>query len=306
MENQIDFKIRAPATSANLGPGFDSLGLALQIYNEFSFKKTKKEDVEVNLKSSTIEEKIKLPLEENLVYKSMEYLFKKEDKPFEGIKIEEEIQIPISRGLGSSATAILAGFFGANKLLGNPYSRKELLNMSIEMESHPDNIISSLNGGLNISVMEKGESIFKKIKVSEKLQTVLVIPDFQLNTKELREVLPKKVEHKDAVFNLSRTALLISSFYDNDWELLSTAMQDKIHQDYRSKLIPGFKEVLENAFDKNALGVALSGSGPSLLAFTLGNGEKIGKAMKESFLNNDIDSEYEVTSIDNEGLKIIE
>ena len=307
MDEKQDFTIKAPATSANLGPGFDSLGLALKIYNKFKFKKIKdKKNVEIHIKNKTAEKEIKIPKERNLLYQSMKYLFKKNEKPFEGFKIEETIRVPISRGLGSSATAILAGFFAANKYLGDPYSEKELLKMAIEMETHPDNVGSSFNGGLNIGVMTDKETIFKKVEVNQELKIVVIIPEFQLNTKNLRKVLPENVSQKDAVFNLSRTGLLVASFYDEDWKLLSTAMQDRIHQNYRSKLIPGFNNVLESANKENALGVALSGSGPSILAFTLENGENIGRAMKDAFLNNDINSKYVVTSVDNEGLRLID
>lgn len=298
------FSIRVPATSANLGPGFDSLGIALKLYNSFYFKR-----INLGIRIELEDEKgnkIQLPLEENLVFKAMKRLFSLLQEPFDGIEIVEKIAFPFACGLGSSATAIVAGFVGANKLLGSPLSEKAILKLATKMEGHPDNIIPAYKGGFTINVMDGEELIFKKLTLNEELKIVLVVPEFRLATKKVRQVLPGKVSYHDAVFNLSRTALLTACLYDNDWEKFSTAMEDRLHQDYRAALIPGFKDIIKGAYKAGALGVALSGAGPAIIAFCQDKAAKIGQVMVDVFSEHNIDSRYIITAPDNKGTMITE
>lgn len=299
------FSVRVPATSANLGPGFDSLGIALKLYNTFRFKKIEK-GVKIRIKEVETGNSIELPLHDNLVYVAMKHLFSVCNKPLDGIEVVEEISIPMARGLGSSATAIIAGLVGANRLLENPFKQSEILKIAIEIEKHPDNVVPALMGGFVISVTSEKEHFYKKIEVDENLQVILVTPSFQLQTEALRQVLPKQVDYQDAIFNHSRTALLAASLYDADWDLLSVAMQDRLHQDYRSALIPGFKYVLEKGYQAGAIGVALSGAGPTVLAFSRKNSKEIGEVMVSGFAKHNIHSKYIVTCPDNKGLQWIE
>jgi homoserine kinase len=295
--------LRVPATTANLGPGFDSMSLALKIYNTFTFKEIDN-GIRIKINDKACIDTIELSLEENLIYKSMQYLYKKTNRVFSGIEVIEDVAIPFARGLGSSATAIIAGLMGANFLLGNFYTEKELLKMAIEIEGHSDNIISAFIGGFVISVDGSNEAIYKKIELPEDLALVLIIPDFQLQTDQLRKILPRNIPHRDAVFNLGRTALLTASLYEKDWKLLSIAMDDRLHQSYRSKLIPGFDDVIAAAYYAGARGVALSGSGPSILAVSPENSKGIGEAMVDAFARSNIKSRYIITYPDNKGIII--
>jgi homoserine kinase len=297
-------EIRLPATSANLGPGFDSLGLALQLYNTFYFKQ-----IEDEIRIRLLDESgntINLSPEDNLVYQTMKGLFTDYGKPCTGFELTGKIGIPIGRGLGSSATAIIAGLVAANRYLGNPLTEESLIKKAIAIEGHPDNIVSAFYGGFNINVLTDKGVISKKIKLDETMQIVLVIPDFQLSTRELRQILPEKVSYRDAVFNHSRTALLIACFYEHNLDLLSTAMEDRLHQDYRAPLIPGFQEIINQAYQTGAKGVALSGAGPTMIAFCHKKAAEIGQVMVDVFKSHQIDSRYLITLPDNRGIKIID
>lgn len=298
------FELIVPATSSNLGPGFDSLGIALNLYNKFRFEKIKS-GLEIKLINEEGKRKFNLSRKENLVYTAIKKLFKHYQQPLEGLRIIERISIPFSRGLGSSATAIIAGLVGGNKLLGNPLTEDEIIKLAVDLEGHPDNIIPALKGGFTVNVLEN-DLTYKRTEINDSLKIVLVIPKFQLNTNDLRKVLPAKINFNDAVSNHSRTALLTACFFDQDWNKLQIAMKDRLHQDYRAKLIPGFNKVITGAYKAGALGVALSGAGPTILAFTQNNAVDIGKTMVNIFFDNNIKSRYIITTIDNSGIKELE
>ncbi len=293
--------IQVPATSANLGPGFDSLGLALKIYNNFIFEKIDT-GVKIEIKSDN-GQKIDIPFEKNLIFKTLKKFEKESKIKVNKIKIVEKSKIAIARGLGSSATAIVATLYGLNKIYNNPFKKDKLIKMACEIEGHGDNVVPAFIGGFTISVLENNQLIYEKISVKdEKLKVILIIPDFKLKTSDLRKVLPKKINHQDAVYNSGRTALLTSIFANNKWDKLSVAMKDKLHQDYRAKLIPGFKSIINTGYEAGVLGMALSGAGPTIIAFTRKNPEKIAKKLVKTFSDFGITSDYIVTSIDNRGI----
>jgi len=297
------FKIRIPATSANLGPGFDCFGLAIKVYNTFIFEKIPF-GFEFIVKFKNKE--IPINQGDNLVYVAMKETFDMFNKSMPGIRLIEEINIPFSRGLGSSATAILAGILASNKILGNPMNDEEILNLAYKIEGHSDNIVPALNGGFNITIIENNKIIFKKVNVDENLRIIIAIPEIKIKTKESRKILPAEVKREDAIFNLSRAALLAASLITRDYSYFPVAFQDKLHQNYRAKLIPGFYDVVSNAYNEGALGVALSGSGSSIIAFTISNEKNIAQSMIKTFSKLGIDSEYIITSTDNEGALIID
>jgi homoserine kinase len=297
------FKIRIPATSANLGPGFDCFGLALKLYNTFIFDEIP-HGFEFIVKFKNKE--ITVSQEENLVYVAMKKTFEIFNKSMPGIRLIEEINIPFSRGLGSSATAILAGILASNKILGNPLNNEEILNLAYKIEGHSDNIVPALNGGFNITILANNTIIYKKINVDEDLKIIVAIPEIKIKTTESRKILPNEISREDAIFNLSRAALLASSFITRDYSHFPVAFQDKLHQNYRAKLIPGFYDVVNNAYNEGALGVALSGSGSSIIAFTISNEKNIAQSMIKTFSKLGIDSGYIITSTDNKGALIID
>lgn len=282
--------IKVPATSANLGAGFDCIGLALNLYNYIQFEKQERYD---NLEMDIIGEGEEiLPKDKsNLVYRAYTSVFKYLQKPITGIKIKLTNNIPLARGLGSSAAAVIGGLVVANNVLDNPLTADELLKLAVDMEGHPDNVAPALLGGFVISGRNSGDSLFyKKINSPKQLKCSILVPNYTLSTEKAREVLPKNISLQDAVFNLSRMALLIDALYSEKFDLFKTALEDKLHQPYRKNLMPGFEEMLSIANkDKNILGVSLSGAGPSIIFFHTDEKKDLSK-MQNILIKHKIDS----------------
>ncbi|MGO1469162.1 MAG: homoserine kinase [Tissierella sp.] len=291
-------KIRVPATSANLGPGFDSLGLALKLYNTFTFEE-KSEGVEI---IGALDEELD---KDNLVYTSMVKTFDFLAYKPKGIKINIETNIPVSRGLGSSASCILGGVMGANEIAGSPLSIDEIFDLSTKIEGHPDNIAPALFGGLISSIMEEENIYYNKIEIAKGLKFVAIVPDFTISTKKAREVLPEKISYKKAVENVSRVSLLISSLVNGRFDLLKYSFKDNLHQPYRGELIKGFDKVLDKIYEFGALGGYLGGAGPTIMALVDEN-DKDFKLKIEDFLKS-INYNWRVIEleIDLSGAKVI-
>ncbi len=253
-------KIRVPATSANLGPGFDCLGLALNIWNEVSFEPAEKLAYHVSGEGA---EKLNKGTK-NLLTKAFGTLYQACGKPVQIAKICAHNDILMSSGLGSSAAAITAGLFGANEMLGRPLSVNELLKLATDMEGHPDNVAPALLGGLVVSVMDHEEIITKRYEVPE-LTVVIVKPILDWLTRTARAVLPKSVSRTDAIHNIGRTALVVDALRNGDLDLLQKVMDDRIHQPYRLKHISGGMAAYKTA--KKFGAAALSGAGPSIINF---------------------------------------
>lgn len=250
-------KVKVPATSANIGPGFDSLGIALDIYNYYTIEET-----ESGLVIEGCEEKY--ANESNLIYLAMLKCFEKVGYQVKGIKISIESEIPVSRGLGSSAACIIGGILAANELSGNELSQQEILELATEIEGHPDNVAPALLGGMVVSVYEN-EVYYSKINIKDGLRFLALVPDFKLPTKKSRSILPKVIPHSDAVFNVGRVALMVSALHNGEFELLSVAGEDRLHQHYRGTLIDGYQKILKLSKNLGAKGVFLSGAGPAIL-----------------------------------------
>lgn len=251
-------KVKVPATSANLGPGFDALGLSLNLYNTFIFQEIEKGLEIIGGDKAFANEK-------NLVYRGMLKTFERVGYSPKGIKIHMELQIPISRGLGSSAACILGGVVGANYLAGDPLSKEEILELATEIEGHPDNIAPAFLGGLVVSIMEGKKVIYDKVKVQNGIKFVALIPNFTLSTAEARRVLPKDIPYGDGVHNISRVALLLSALSNGSFELLKYAVKDTLHQPYRGRLIPNYFNIVSKSEALGCLGVYLSGAGPTIM-----------------------------------------
>mgnify|MGYP003427379985 CR=1 FL=1 len=253
-------KIQIPATSANLGAGFDALGLALNYYNYVNIEEADGVKI-VALDGNEI------PTDEtNLVYETAKTLYDICGKPFTGLHIEQVNNIPMARGLGSSSACIIAGLVGANTLMGNPLSLDDLVDLSAQIEGHPDNTAPALLGGIVTAVFDGKVVHWVKQEVHTSLKFVVVIPDFELKTEKARACLPKEVSHKDAVYNLSRAALFSASLLTGKYENLRTAVHDKLHQPYRMELIPYGRDVFDIAYSLGAYASYVSGAGPSLMA----------------------------------------
>ncbi len=256
-------KIRVPATSANMGAGFDSLGVALGLYNYVSAEET-----DGGLVIDILDETAKfLPKDEkNLIYKSMKALFDRVGYSPKGLHIVLENNIMVTRGLGSSSAGIVGGLMAANELCGGKVSKEEILEMAAEIEGHPDNVAPAIFGGLTVNVPDRGKIRYVKTDVPDDLRFVAFVPEFYLQTKKSRGVLPKSVSMGDAVYNTGRSALLVTSIMMGKYENIRTAVGDRLHQRYRKKLIPHIDVLFEKAYAEGALGVYLSGAGPTVIA----------------------------------------
>lgn len=262
------FKVRVPATTANMGAGFDSFGMAFNIFNEITVEESDNFKIEPNddFISTT---------KDNLIYKTMLHYYKEIDKPIPTIKITQNDKIPLTRGLGSSAACVVAGLVAANKLAGNLLNTDELLQIASDVEGHPDNVAPALLGGLVVAAYEPKKKVnYVKINPPEGLSFVALIPDFALSTKKARSVLPTRYSRADMVFNISRASLFIASMMSGKWENLNMAIDDKLHQPYRKALVPGMGEVFNKSIEHGALGVYLSGAGPTVMAVLLSEKEQ--------------------------------
>ncbi|MBR1740214.1 MAG: homoserine kinase [Ruminococcus sp.] len=254
------FRIKIPATSANLGAGFDALGLALDHYNYVEMEESDRVDI-ASLDGAEV------PADEtNLIYVSAKDLYSVCGKTLKGLKLRQTSAIPMARGLGSSSACIIAGLVGANKLLGEPLTKDDLVDLAAQIEGHPDNTAPALLGGIVTAVFDGRKVHWVKQEVYTKLKFTAIIPDFELKTEQARACLPKEISHRDAVFNLSRAALFSASLLTGKFENLKTGVQDRLHQPYRSGLIPGCDEVFDIAYTHGAYGVYISGAGPTVMA----------------------------------------
>lgn len=273
-------RVQVPATTANMGPGFDTLGMALKLFNIVEMDAIGSSlHIEVEGDGADIISKGT----DNIVYQAALKVFKAVNYIPEGLKIRIINNIPLARGLGSSAAAIVGGIVAANILTGNKLSEKDLLNLATEMEGHPDNVAPALLGGIIISVQDGEEVRYSKIELPYSLKCVVAIPDFILPTKVAREALPSSVSMSDAIYNISRTALLVAALMKQDLNQLAVAMDDKLHQPYRANLVPGMKKVFAAARLAGAKGVVLSGAGPTLISFCDENTELVASVMKDTF-----------------------
>lgn len=253
-------KIQIPATSANIGPGFDSLGLALRLYNRVWMEECE------GVRISTTDGSDVPRGEENLIFKTARFLYELCGKPFSGLCISQENNIPMTRGLGSSSACIVAGLLGANALLDHPLSKSDIVNLAAVLEGHPDNSTPAILGGLTTAVLQDNRVYSVKVPISGRLKFAAFIPDFELKTEVARAALPEQVQHKDAVFNLSRTALMTASLFSGRLDNLKIAVEDRLHQPYRLQLIPGANEVFALCEKLGAYACYISGAGPTLMA----------------------------------------
>lgn len=293
-------KIQIPATSANLGAGFDALGLALTFYNYVEIEESDRIDI-------SAADGMEIPTDEkNLVYISAKDLYAVCGKKLNGLKLRQTNSIPMARGLGSSSACIIAGLVGANKMLGDPLSKDDLVDLAAQIEGHPDNTAPALLGGIVTAVFDGRRVQWVKQEVYTKLKFAAIIPDFELKTEEARACLPKEISHKDAVFNLSRAALFSASLLTGKFENLRTAVDDRLHQPYRMKLIPHCKEVFDIAYAHGAYASYISGAGPTVMAIADENNTYFAGKLRFSLDNAGLGGwQVHELKIDNEGTKIL-
>ena len=301
MAEKTSVTLHVPATTANLGPGFDCLGLALDLWNEVTIS-LKGQGIKIKIQGEGQETLAKD--ESNLIFQAFSLAARKfgVDIP-KGISIVCRNRIPISSGLGSSSSAIIAGLIAARSLFSLNMSDQQLLEIGLELEGHADNIAACLLGGLVIVIKDGEALITQKIKINHILVTI-ALPQVQLSTRQARKVLPDQYSRQDAVFNIGRTAALISALISGDYTYLRSSMEDRIHQPYRLGLIPGAQAALDAAYEAGALGAALSGAGPSLIAFHSTADNRILIEMQKSFDQEKIPVRLFSTSTINAGAYI--
>lgn len=294
--------ISVPATSANLGPGFDCLGLALDLRQDVTFTARSQPGLSI---SASGEDADKIPLDtSNLVYQAAEIIFRRIGNRPVGLTIQQINNIPIGSGLGSSSSAVLAGMFGANALADGHLSTLEILQLATDFEGHPDNVSPAVYGGLVLGVQGPDGLVVDRIQIP-KILVAIILPDYKLLTVDARAALPVAVPLKDAIFNTSRLGLLIRALQSADYDILNIAMQDRLHQPYRVPLIPGMKDAFTAAKEAGASGVAISGAGPSLLAFAPAQHNEIVDAAVTSFQNVGLTCRTWILPIDTKGVEIL-
>ena len=252
--------IRVPATTANLGPGFDAFGCALQLYTDVTFEET-----EEGLEITGCDEEFTGP--NNLAYISYCAVLASLSEEVKGVKIHIDAHIPICRGLGSSAALLVAGAMGANVLRGNRLSTQGLLNITNAMEGHPDNLAPAFYGGLTASMVDNGLPVTVNFPLHPDWEILALIPDYNLPTEKARAVLPEQVSRADAIYNMAHGAMVLKALELGDEKLLRNAMQDRLHQPYRKHMMPDF-EAIEGLVRTNGAAFCLSGAGPTLLCLT--------------------------------------
>lgn len=255
--------IQIPATSANMGPGFDSIGIAVSLYNHIWVEEIA-EGLQIEVKRK---QAIPIPTDEtNLIYQTMQYFFEKKGLKMPGVHLIQEDHIPMVRGLGSSAACIVGGLFAANALAGYPCGRDELAQMAAQLEGHPDNSNPAIFGSMVVGALDEKEMKYVRLELPEDLVFAIMVPDFPVSTEKARAVLPDSYSRGDVVFNASRTALLVASMLTGKYENFDMVMEDRVHQPYRAALIPNMEAIFAHAKEYGAAASYLSGAGSTLMA----------------------------------------
>lgn len=272
--------VQVPASTANLGPGFDTLGMALSLYAWIEMAEADDGVTRFELYGDQLRG---LPTDKsNLIYKVAQLVFAEAGVSIPELHVAMTVDIPLARGLGSSASAIVGALAAANALIGSPLTNERLFQLATKLEGHPDNVGASLFGGIVVTSYDGVHADYIRLDPSDALDVLVAIPRFKLATEKARHALPNNYSKADAVFNVGRSSLLVAALATGRLELIRRAMQDRLHQPYRAALIPGMSAILEQAVDHGALGAALSGAGPTMLALVEASSPR--KAELEQFL----------------------
>lgn len=305
--------VTVPATTANLGPGFDCIGAALALYNQFKFTRLTSTEPALKMTVTGVEaDRVKTD-ESNLAYQSFLKLYQHICRTPLPVQIEIDLGVPLARGLGSSATAIVGGLVGANVLAGSPLSQNEVMKLAIALEGHPDNVVPALLGGCRLAATGLIDEppggdpdwVICDIPWHSDIIPVVAIPDFELSTAEARRVLPTEYSRADAIFNTAHLGLLVRGLETGRGDWLEAALQDKIHQPYRQALIKGYDAVQKAAVESGAYGMAISGAGPTLLALVDGeNSPAVVTAMADAWKEQGVDAQVRSLQIDSRGASV--
>ena len=300
--------VTVPATTANLGPGFDCIGAALSLYNRFQFSRLEPSATEKLKITVTGQEAAKVKTDDsNLAYQAFIKLYRYLNQSPPPVAIHIDMQVPLARGLGSSATAIIGGLVGANELAGKPLSQVEVMQLAIELEGHPDNVVPALLGGCRLAASNAPSGSWQicDIPWHPDIVPVVAIPDFELSTAEARQVLPADYSRADAIFNAAHLGLLVRALETGNENWLRCALPDKIHQPYRQSLIKGYEAVQQAALNAGAYGMVISGAGPTLLALTdATNADAVEKAMAAAWGEFGVKADVRAIGLDTQGAQV--
>ncbi len=298
--------VTVPATTANIGPGFDCLGAALTLYNRFEFTTLDQDPGTVTIAVRGLEADRVVTDSSNLAYKAFSHYFHSRGLSVPAVAIAIDLNVPLARGLGSSSTAIVGGLLGANGLCDQPTDQAALVEMAIALEGHPDNVVPAMVGGCQLAVAkEDGTSVLCPIPWHGDVIPVVAIPDFELSTAEARRVLPATYSRADAIFNTAHLGLLLRGLESGNGDWLRVALGDRIHQPYRQTLIPGYGAVSEAAIAAEAYGLVISGAGPTLLALAPAQlARQVGGAMAVAWQQQGQSAQVHVLALENQGAHI--
>lgn len=298
--------VKIPATSANMGSGFDAVGIALTLYNEILFEERPGADaITIEIKGMGQNE-IPTDPAENLVSEAMAYVAKRNGQPLPAGHLTLINRIPPARGLGSSSAALVGGIMAGDALTGRKLTKEDILIIANSMEGHPDNVAPATYGGLTSSIIVHDKAITNSVPVEDDLSFITVSPEIEVSTEEARQALPDMIDYKSAVFNVSRVSFLLSSFFTKRYDYLKYSLQDKLHVPYRIQLIPHGQDVLDAAITAGALGSTISGSGSTLIAFATGREREIEEAMISTFAGYGIQSFGHILKADNQGATYVD
>ncbi|MEA5565980.1 homoserine kinase [Anabaena sp. UHCC 0399] len=292
--------LNVPGTTANLGPGFDCIGAALTIYNQFNFTRLEAGGFIIHVTGAEAE-RVQTD-ESNLLYQAFVKLYQYIDQTPPPVKIEINLGVPLSRGLGSSATAIVGGLVAGNQLAGEPLSQTQVMELAIAMEGHPDNVVPALLGGCRLAATSQTGWEICDVPWHSDIVPVVAIPDFELSTAEARRVLPTEFSRADAIFNTAHLGLLLRGLETGKGQWLKAALQDKLHQPYRQALIPGYDAVNAAAVAAGAYGMVISGAGPTLLALAdVSHAPAVEAAMSTAWKETGINAVVRSLCLDTQG-----
>lgn len=295
-------RVRVPASSANMGAGFDTLGIALNLYSVIEASETENGlKIVTNTSGGMVHND-----DSNLVYRAMKRVFDEVGYTPCGIYIKQESKIPMTRGLGSSSACIIGGMLSANVISGRKLPYNDILTLAADMEGHPDNVGPALYGGLCISAMAGNRAVVKSTKLINNLKFAVMIPDFFVATRKSRGALPEFVSMQDAAANISSALMLYYSLASGDFSQLRYGVRDRLHQPYRKRYVDGFDDIVKNTYNNGALATYLSGSGPTIMSIIDGSGTDFARSMEKYFIDNSHKWKCSILECDNVGAVVSE
>ena len=295
--------VRVPATSANIGSGFDCVGVALQLYNTISVEETES-GVDIEIKGDTSKF---IPLDErNLVYRTIISTFDKLGHQPKGLHIVQTNEVPATRGLGSSSTCIVGGIMAANEICGGKMSKQEIIDFASYLEGHPDNVTPAITGGMAVAVRNRGIKYINFPIDNRKLSFAIYVPNFYVSTRAARAALPELINYRDASYNVGRSALLTSAVLTENYDLLATALQDRMHQYYRRRLIGGSSKIFYEAERCGAIGTYISGSGSAMVSIVRKEDEAQFYSSMNKYITNIFRNwKFNFVPVDNKGATVL-